>query len=130
MTSDSTYHTIFDGFLDDSGEVYLPHPTPVVSVKVSFKTFIDDSHDINVSVGIFGCFTPEGLYYLKTNALTPDGSVINAVGAVLQGIHGGHQIVGPVGHLHLWSDSESKLKDQMSDKSLESSLYISLQIVF
>ena len=37
----------------------------------------------------------------------------------------GHQIVGPVGHLHLWSNSEGKLKDQMSDRSLESSLCIS-----
>ncbi len=36
----------------------------------------------------------------------------------------GHQIVGPVGHLHLWSDSELKLKDQMSDRSLESFLHI------
>ena len=40
----------------------------------------------------------------------------------------GHQIVvGPVrhvGHLHLRSDSEGKLKDQMFDRSLESFLHI------
>ena len=41
----------------------------------------------------------------------------------------GHQIVGPVGpvgHLHLWSDSDGilNMKDQMSDRSLESPFYI------
>ena len=30
---------------------------------------------------------------------------------------------GPVGHLHLWSNSEDYLKDQMSDRSLESLPY-------